>query len=227
MNATRRDARRRGFTLVEILVVLAIIVLLFSLVVLAAGTYYARAYRGATESLMLRLQDRLDSYRRITGEYPPDGIDYPVENDEGTTLQGSACIHYYLTRPIVVEEISGSVTRKREYAPVMNSAFTSRELSEPDDTWPGGREIVDGWGNGIHYDNTQNGRFEPQHGEVHYPPLDDTEHPLDPREVGFEPPAPRPGETQSNGFDFWSHAEAEHFLDAELTEPIASWNLTE
>ena len=224
-------SRGEGFTLVEILVVLAIIVLLFSLVTVNAASIFGKANLGATKAMVLRLETYLDSYRRTTGSYPPDGVDSPVRNEDGTSLYATSSVQYHLTRPIVVEEITGSVKRLREYEAVVETAFKSSELSRPDPDFENAFEIVDGWGIGFHYDNTSDGRFRAQRGDVHIPPLDDDEHPPDPRSSEFlieeKPAVPHPDDVQSTGFDLWSHGEMGHEIDEKPNEPIASWNMEE
>ncbi len=108
--------------------------------------------------------------------------------------------------------------------------FESRELTfaeDEDPENPGVKEVVDGWSIPLHYDNTENGRFRPQDGSVHYPPLME-DHPDDPREGNREVEGKnavvRAG-NQGSGYDLWSHGEHGHDPDAEPSLPIASWNL--
>jgi type II secretory pathway pseudopilin PulG len=213
------------------LVVIAIIITLFSLVAISMGLYKKIAYEKATTALLQRLQQHLDEYRSLTGHYPPDGIDSPQQNAEGTRIQGAACLHYFLTNPITVEEVTGGVRQPKVYPPII-AKMKENELTPEDPASPGVREIADAWANPLHYDNTEDGVFRPQRGEVHSPPLDDSEHPLDPRvaefKVGDERGAGRPGEVQSTGYDLWSHDGQGHsVVEDEATLPIASWNIKE
>lgn len=209
---------------------LAIIVLLFSMVTVSVGTFYSSAYEQSSRAMILRLREYLETYKRLTGGYPPDGIDTDVENEEGTPIRGSACLFHFLTRPIIVEVVQGGVPRFKEYEPIISN-FTKTEISAEDSEYPDAFELIDGWGDPYHYDNTENGKFEPQGGDVHTPPRD--EDAPDPRDVTFmvrgEAAVPKPGEVQSRGFDLWSSAGQMPDDDDEDENkiPIASWNISE
>lgn len=224
--------RTRGFTLVELLVVIAILSMLFGLVVATVGSIMGRGAEKSTVALILRLQDWMDEYRSLTGRYPLDGLDSRLEDDTGYPLRGSAALHYQLSRHVIAEEIYGTRKRLREVPPI--AKFESRELTPTeweDPDYPGVKEILDGWGVPFHYDNTENGKFRPQDGSVHYiyPPLPEEDHPDDPREgnreVDGRPVVERPG-NQGSGFDLWSHGEHGHDPLLLPSIPIASWNAT-
>ena len=80
---TRRSERKQsGFTLIEILVVMAIIAMLAVMVAPNILNQQAGAQRDAAISQISSLQAALDMYRLDTGEYP-DGLEGLVENDTG------------------------------------------------------------------------------------------------------------------------------------------------
>jgi hypothetical protein len=89
-------------------------------------------------------------------------------------------------------------------------------------------ELKDGWGNPIHYDNTEDGEFRPQGGDVHTPPVDDEEHPDDPRDGEFivdgKNAVERKG-IQSKSYDIWSHGEQPPNEKKPIGLPVATWNL--
>lgn len=221
----RRDPSRGGFTLVEIMVVMAIVVMLFGLVAVSLSQYLGKASRSATQALILKLEQYVDAYHSLKGEYPPDGVDTVVRTEDGFQIQGSACLYYLLSRPVVTIEKIGGRPQKREHPAI--AAFKASELGPEDPDMPGVRELIDGWGTPIHYDNTEDGKFRPQRGEVHIPPIPDDEHPPDPRDgslvVDGEPAVSREG-IQGKGFDIWSHGEQGHELDVEPSMPVATWN---
>ncbi len=217
-----------GFTLVELLVVIAILATLFGLVVSMVGSIMGKGSEKATVAMILRLQDWADEYRSFTGYYPPDGIDGRVQDDEGALLRGSAALYYELSRNVIAEEIYGSRRRLTEHPPVGtfgSRELTPREFEDPDN--PGVKEILDGWGIPFHYDNTQNGRFKPQDGTVHFPFVPEDEHPDDPREgnreIEGEVIVGRVG-NQGAGFDLWSHGDHGHDPTLPPNVPVASWN---
>ncbi len=217
-----------GFTLVELLVVIAILATLFGLVVTLVGPIMGKGAEKSTVAMILRLQDWADEYRSFTGYYPPDGIDGQVKDDEGALLRGSAALYYELSRNVIAEEIYGSRRRLTEHPPVGtfgSRELTPREFEDPDN--PGVKEILDGWGTPYHYDNTQNGKFKPQDGTVHFPFVPEDEHPDDPREgnreVEGEVVVGRVG-NQGAGFDLWSHGDHGHDPTLPPNVPVASWN---
>jgi prepilin-type N-terminal cleavage/methylation domain-containing protein len=216
--------KRGGFTLIEILIVMAILVVLFGFVAISMGLYMGRAARGATTSVLQQLELFLDDYKGKTGHYPPDGIDSPQRTEEGTPLRGSACLYYFLSRPIRVPEVSGGRKTVKEYPPI--AQFKEQNLMPEDPEYPGVRELKDGWGTPMHYDNTENKVFRPQRGEVHYPEMADEDHPEDPRNGNLEikgvKAVVKPG-IQGKGFDIWSHGEGGHDF-AEPSLPVATWN---
>ena len=222
------ERRAGGFTLVEMLVVIAILSTLFGLVVVTVGSITGRAQQKASVSLFLRMQSWIDEYRSLTGFHPRDGLDSRVRiADGGTLLRGSAALYYQLSRSVITEEIYGSRVRPREYPKV--GEFGGREVTEEDEEFPGAQEILDGWGNPFHYDNTEDGRFRPQDGSVHYPAVDEEFHPEDPRTgeldaVAGVKPVERSG-IQSLGYALWSHGTEGHKDDDERSLPLASWNI--
>jgi general secretion pathway protein G len=72
---SRRSLRRsrRGFTLVELLVVMAVILILMSMIVGVAIFANAKATRSRATAELQEFQNALQSYRIETGEYPPAG----------------------------------------------------------------------------------------------------------------------------------------------------------
>ena len=221
--AQRRNA---GFTLIEIIVVMAIIVVLVGLVLVSARGILGRGYQRNTEARIRTIEDHLEKYRELTGKYPPDGFDTPEKNDQGTKIHGSTCLHYFLTRPVRVERKIAGRLEIDEHPAI--AEFKQNELSPEDPDSPGARELIDGWGTPFHYDNTEDGRFEPQTFASHLPEADEETHPDDPRTGDFIVDAKnaveKPG-IQKKGFDLWSHGEQGHETNEAKSMPIATWNL--
>lgn len=71
----RRAARRRGFSLVELIVVMVIIGLLASLVVFRTRSYLIASKRNAARAEIARIVQAIDSFYAVTDRYPT--------NDEG------------------------------------------------------------------------------------------------------------------------------------------------
>ncbi len=77
-----RTSKQSGFTLIEILVVMAIIGMLAIMVAPNIFNQQAGAQRDAALSQISSLETALDAYRLDVGEYP-DSLEGLVENDSG------------------------------------------------------------------------------------------------------------------------------------------------
>jgi type II secretory pathway pseudopilin PulG len=221
--------RAAAFTLVELLLVIAILVALASMVVVAAGSIFGSTKERATRAQLERLTLLIEEYRSRAGQYPPDGIDAELRTADGQELRGSAALYHALTSPIDVLEMRGGVPRKMKYDPIVDS-FPDRELSPTDASIPGVREILDAFGTPFHYDRVSDAVFRPQSGEVHYPPIEgNPPHPEDPRTLPEELGGVKfPGRAQSPNFDLWSHGADGHDPPDAGGKPlpvIATWNL--
>ena len=80
MNKTISKRRQQGFTLIEILVVMAIISMLAIMVAPNIFNQQAGAKRDAALSQISTLEAALDTYRLDVGEYP-DSLEGLMEND--------------------------------------------------------------------------------------------------------------------------------------------------
>jgi len=78
----RLRAARRGFTLVEVMIVIAIILALASLIGLAVFSRYGEAQENITKIQMKNIEDALESFRLTYNRYPTD--------DEGLTVLWSS-----------------------------------------------------------------------------------------------------------------------------------------
>jgi prepilin-type N-terminal cleavage/methylation domain-containing protein len=221
--ALRRNA---GFTLIEIIVVMAIIVVLVGLVLVSARGILGQGYQRNTEARIRMIEEHLEKYRELTGKYPPDGFDSPQKNDQGTKIHGSACLHYFLSRPVRVERKVAGRLEVDEHPAIYQ--FNQSELGDESPDAPGVRELVDGWDTPFHYDNTEDGRFEAQTFAAHIPEADEETHSEDPRTGEFivdgKNAVEKPG-IQGKGFDIWSHGEQGHESSEAKSLPIATWTL--
>ncbi len=215
----------RGFTMVEILVVVAIIVMLAGLVVVAAGSIREKMHVDASRAIIIKVRDRLEEYRSLTGSYPPDGYDSEVKNKEGTPIWGSACLYEFLTKEFESVSNVGGQVRRAKHEPLIT--FTQSELSPEDPDLAGVREVWDGFGIPLHYDNTENGEFHPEkQGEVSH--MSRVEyHPPDPRESDDTQVVPRRGIQRPGAYDMWSHGHGKAHEDSEvpLKATIGTWNV--
>ncbi len=211
---------RRGFTMVEVLMVVAIIMMLTAMMTVAVMSQRKRAAKQATQALFVRLEAAIESYKELAGHYPPDGFDFEVTNDEGTAIRGSACLHYFLTKQLTVERKVSGLSRITKHDPVVE--LKEGELTLANEDFPGAREITDGHKVPLHYDNTENDEFEAQDETAHLEEL--TYHPEDAR-LNSDQLAVEEGGIQNPGkYDLWSHGDAGHTETETLETTVGNWN---
>ena len=119
---------RRGFTLVEMLVVIAIISVLGALVLAALGSARRRANELATSATLKLLQGALDRYSMDFQDYPPS------DGDE-TGIRGSENLYRCLR------------TETKEGPYLVDTA----DVRSCDSNSNGELEIADAWGHALSY----------------------------------------------------------------------------
>jgi type II secretory pathway pseudopilin PulG len=212
-----------GFTIVEVLMVVAIMVMLFGMVIIASKSIWSKRDSERTRAMISTLQIELQEYKSLKGHYPPDGYDSEVKNAQGTRIRGSACLYEFLGKEFTVENNVGGQLRIEKHDPLI-AVFKKDELSPEDPDNPGAFEILDGFGLPYHYDNTEDGQFKPE-AQQDLPHLQAVEnHPVDPRtdtEV-----VPRVGIQNMGNYDLWSHGNKKaHDEPVPVKETIGTWNM--
>ena len=108
--------RRSGFTLIEILVVMAIVITLVALLASGLGTAREKAKNKSSKALIGRVKSALENYFSEFRDYPPDGYDgepgwtYTGAPPNVTginvgvpprSMRGTAALMYFLCRPLI------------------------------------------------------------------------------------------------------------------------------
>jgi len=203
-----RGRIRLGFTLIEVLVVISLMVIIVAALVANTLSVGQRAYVKATESLFQRIDLAMGTYHDREGFYVPDGLDADYLSREGVQIRGSACLYECLGRSMIIAKVGpgGRKVYERYSSPAIR--FKDAELDKvPDD--PMVAEIKDAWGTPIHYDRLEGDEsYSMQdYPEIHLNPPDN--HPPDPREL--EGCVKKLGTGQHPGaFDLWSHGRFGH-----------------
>jgi len=136
-------SRRKGFTLVELLVVITIITLLVSLLVVLIANILDKARYAKTAAVVKLLDDACKTYHLDFGQYPP--------NDK----QDSRSLHHHLgiPRKIVVQrsDVGGNlVTKKPPIVEFQRDMLGDAKAGFPD-PMNNPVPIVDAWDNPIRY----------------------------------------------------------------------------
>jgi prepilin-type N-terminal cleavage/methylation domain-containing protein len=142
---------RRGFTLVEMVIVIAIILILAALMIGVINTVMTNAQNQKTAALIKMLDDGCRTYKQEYNIYPP--------NDKGD----SRCLHYYLGRERV-KLLDKDTNIKTTRPPIIE--FKADMLEEakgvPDPKNPS--PVVDVWGRKIQYKTP--GKYNQKHVDI-------------------------------------------------------------
>ncbi|MFH1421447.1 MAG: type II secretion system protein, partial [Planctomycetota bacterium] len=192
-----------GFTLVEVLTVVAIITILIGALIVVGSGYGSKARAAKTQGIIGALEIALESYHSEFYAYPPDGYDSPV-TVEGYTLRGSACLTYFLMwklphkKNIILKKESYAEGNERQlinanggrpYLGTIELSYISKD-----------GEVLDGWENPLHYDNVE---YDPDTKLPRYTPNPKGMHNCsdpDPRESASSRGTSYPG-----SYDIWSN----------------------
>lgn len=98
--SSRRASGRRGFTLVELLVVMGIILVLISILLPAVNRAHLQAVRHRMTADLAIISQALDAYRNDFGDYPRTGMGISLNSSSPTTyVTGAAVLCWALVAP--------------------------------------------------------------------------------------------------------------------------------
>jgi type II secretory pathway pseudopilin PulG len=130
--------RARGYTLIEMLIVIGVIMLLLATMIAATAHLREIARRNRTKALLEKILNGLEGYKLQFRFYPPD-------NFAGNT--GNKALVYFLTTPfrIVPAASNGEVYSTIDMGPLIK--FNQEELISG--------QLIDAWGRPLHYERIQ------------------------------------------------------------------------
>ncbi len=111
-----------GFTLIEILVVMAIVAVLASLIVYMAGQSSDKARRARVETMKAQITAAIEAYHARHGFYPPDNPSDPAINQ----------LYYELTGTIFANGVYTDVEGNRADPSVFNAGGFVHSAQPPD-----------------------------------------------------------------------------------------------
>lgn len=135
-----RKAGRKGFTLVEMLVVIAIIALLMALIVVLIKGSIARAKNAKAKTLVEMLNQACQSYYTDFGIYPPNGA---------TSLHGTLGA----PRTLTLQYQAGGPGMTTMKPPYIEFRKDQLPLGAGNTSPPPALQIIDPWENPIQYQN--------------------------------------------------------------------------
>lgn len=235
--------KKKGFTLIEILVVVAILAILVALTVIGLAGVQNKAKVAATKGLIGALTDAVEEYYETFKEYPPDGYDgYSTIGRKGT-----AALVYYLCQPITYNRKVGppgaQYDQKRKVGPFFKqykrNQFTVRYKTDAE--LENGiqnnsqLEFQDAWKMALEYDRVgedknDDGKLDTSEEVSKCDPGHTTHlgkaaqnHAKDPRFEGGQPSGIlKAGAT----FFLWSNGTPGKQSGWEPKNPIGNWNLS-
>ncbi len=162
---------RKGFTLVEMIIVIAVILILVSLTIGVVVIITDRANYAKTEAVVKMLDDACKAYKQNYGIYPA--------NDKGD----SRCLHFYLgqERTILLDKDSGVKTKR---PPLIE--FKADMLDLPDNVPPDAKNpvpVIDSWGQKVQYKIP--GQWNSKHVDIWSPGKNGKDE-LDPSDKNFD-----------------------------------------
>ncbi|MDD5269789.1 MAG: type II secretion system protein GspG [Candidatus Omnitrophica bacterium] len=126
---------KRGFTIIELIVVMTIIMMLAGLVAAAAGTARQRALIARTRAMIAGIETGIGMFQSDLGGYPSDGANTDLYNCLMTSTSGSYEIG---TRTLLVST---------------NTNWAGPYMTFKDNDLTGGNRVIDAWGTVFLYTN--------------------------------------------------------------------------
>jgi prepilin-type N-terminal cleavage/methylation domain-containing protein len=112
--------KRRGFTLIELMVVIAIIIILAAIAIPNYLTMTARAKRSRVASDFAAIATALETYKTDWNQYPPDATANTAEQIAGTSVNVAVGAAAELTgyKPAGSSQVNKGTTAAGETAPI-------------------------------------------------------------------------------------------------------------
>jgi len=146
---------QKGFTLVELLVVISIISLLSSVILTSIGTAKESATESNISSTLLQVRTALELYHSTNGKYPNEGINYSAGVGGWPNLGGNfvSFVTTYLVATNYLAQAPAGPGGKAETTNFYYFYFTRNNLNDPADIRKCGTQIANRYVLGIYAPN--------------------------------------------------------------------------
>lgn len=105
--------RKSGFTVVELLIVITIILVLAGLILATSGYVQAKGKRSRAEAEIAAISAALENYRADNGIYPTDTASGTTSTLDARTMSNPTAAHYAAASVFLYKELSGDPTGDR------------------------------------------------------------------------------------------------------------------
>jgi prepilin-type N-terminal cleavage/methylation domain-containing protein len=105
--------RKSGFTVVELLIVIAIILVLTGLILATSGYVQAKSKRSHAEAEIAAISAALENYKADNGIYPTDTANGSTSTLDARTMFNPTAAHYAAASAFLYKELSGDPTGNR------------------------------------------------------------------------------------------------------------------
>ncbi len=148
MKAEKRNSRERGFSMIELMVVVGIMVVLAGLLIGSLPGIQSRINRGKVETFMAELESGLSKYQIDNGIYPqnePDG------DRDKAGIKGAAILYKHLSGDWDLDGKVDFTTNEKVYVTKLDYDSNKEAKEKRSDAVGGEYMVIDSYGNPFRY----------------------------------------------------------------------------
>jgi prepilin-type N-terminal cleavage/methylation domain-containing protein len=148
MNVEKRISREHGFSMIELMVVVGIMVILAGLLIGSLPGIQSRINRGKVEAFMAELESGLSKYQIDNGIYPQNE---PNGDRDKAGINGAAVLYKHLSGDWNTDGSVDFDTKERVYVTKLDYESNKEAKEKRSDAIGGDFMVVDSYGNPFRY----------------------------------------------------------------------------